>query len=50
VQRPAQRWLDGCKTDDGTVKQFTAVQKGSSASVESQLKREDFGGLSIRVF
>ncbi|MCB2203641.1 hypothetical protein KQI65_02745 [bacterium] len=34
---PNQPWLDGIKTEDGVIRQFVAVAKGSGYSVEAQV-------------
>lgn len=48
---PPQRWLDGFKTDENTVRQLVAMPLGSGYSVEAQVTGEEkHGGLQIIVF
>lgn len=47
---PPQRWLDGFKTEDGSVRQFVAAPLGKGVTVEEQLRgHAKFGGLQIVV-
>lgn len=47
---PEQPWLDGIAANDGTVKQFVAMPKGSGYSVEVQVTGEEkIGGMQFEV-
>lgn len=46
---PAQPWIDGFKTADGTVRQFVAEILGEGKSVEEILDGTEHGGLQIIV-
>jgi hypothetical protein len=47
---PDQPWLDGIAAEDGSVKQFVAMPKGSGYSVEVQVTGEEkIGGLQFEV-
>lgn len=47
----SQPWLDGFKTEDGTVKQFVAMPLGEGYTVEKQITGEEsVGGLQIQIF
>jgi hypothetical protein len=41
VVLPDQPWLDGIATDDGRIRQFVAMPKGSGYSVEAQVTGEE---------
>ncbi len=48
---PPQKWLDGFKTGQGTVRQFIAMPLGKGYTVEEQLTNKDeFGGIQLIVF
>lgn len=48
---PTQPWLDGIKTDDGTIRQFVATPLGAGRTIEGQVSgQEQFGGLQLLVF
>ncbi len=48
---PPQDWLDGIRTEAGTVRQFVAARPGAGLTVEEQLTGSSArGGLQIRVF
>ncbi len=50
VVLPEQPWLDGIATDDGRIRQFVAMPKGSGYSVEAQVTGEEkMGGLQFEV-
>lgn len=50
VVTPAQLWLDGIASADGTVRQFVAMPLGSGYSVEAQITGEEVvGGLQFEV-
>ncbi len=40
-------WLDGFKTDKGTIKQFVAMPLGLGVTVEEQLTKQANGGLQL---
>ncbi len=44
VEVPSQPWLDGFKTDDGTVRQFVAMPLGCGYTVEEQITGEAWWG------
>ena len=45
-----QKWLDGFKTEDGTVRQFVAAPLGEGRTVEEQLTGEArFGGIQVTI-
>lgn len=47
---PDQRWLDGCATRPGMIRQFVAMPMGSGYSVEAQLTGTDaVGGLQFEI-
>ena len=47
---PEQPWLDGFKVEDGTVRQFVALERGKGFTFEEQITNKDkFGGLKIDV-
>ena len=48
---PAQKWLDGIASNDGTVRQFVAMPLGDGYTIESQITDEEkFGGFQVVVF
>lgn len=50
VVLPDQPWLDGIASDDGRIRQFVAMPKGSGYSVEAQVTGEEkMGGLQFEV-
>jgi len=50
VTLPEQPWLDGIASEDGNIRQFVAMPKGSGYSVEQQITGEDkIGGLQFEI-
>ena len=47
---PLQPWLDGIRTQRGTVRQFVAAPLGEGLTVSEQVGGRTEGGLQIRVF
>lgn len=46
-----QRWLDGFKCSDGSVRQFVAMSLGEGYTVEAQVTgKEDVGGIQLQAF
>jgi hypothetical protein len=47
---PEQPWLDGIASEDGRIRQFVAMPKGSGYSVEVQVTGEEkIGGLQLEI-
>jgi hypothetical protein len=47
---PEQPWLDGIASEDGRIRQFVAMPKGSGYSVEAQVTGEEkIGGLQFEI-
>jgi hypothetical protein len=47
---PEQPWLDGIASEDGNIRQFVAMPKGSGYSVEAQVTGEEkIGGLQFEL-
>jgi hypothetical protein len=50
VVLPDQPWLDGIASEDGRIRQFVAMPKGSGYSVEAQVTGEEkIGGLQLEI-
>jgi hypothetical protein len=50
VVLPEQPWLDGIASEDGNIRQFVAMPKGSGYSVEAQITGEEkIGGLQFEL-
>lgn len=50
VVLPEQPWLDGIASEDGRIRQFVAMPKGSGYSVEAQVTGEEkIGGLQFEI-
>lgn len=48
---PAQRWLDGINSGNGSVSQFVAMPLGKGYTIEAQVTDEEkFGGFQLAVF
>jgi hypothetical protein len=50
VVLPEQPWLDGIASEDGRIRQFVAMPKGSGYSVEAQVTGEEkIGGIQFEI-